>query len=347
SPFKTGKILVSKEQERLMKTYWVDLKTNAQTLEIPIEEEDIPNVYLSVILYKGRDAEIKYDAESEKDLSQPQFKVGYIKIPVQTKAKKLNIQITPQKKIYHPQSEVKIKLKVNDWKNQPVENAELTAMVVDMSLLALTGYEAPDLISAFYGEKGLGIKTALSMAKFIERYRPGAKGGDGGEGKARGVFKNTAFWTPKILTNAQGEAELKFVLPDNLTEWKVTVLAHDDKQRFGSETTSFIEQKTLAMTAVLPAVFRVNDQNEIGLSISNQDQKTQNVQLGMYVNDEKDQLITQADLQSFSLAAGEMTTRYFPLKLQAKGNVKLKFVAQGQGAEDILLETRMVENAVS
>ena len=43
--------------------------------------------------------------------------------------------------------------------------------------------------------------------------------------RLRDYFPETLFWSPSVITDASGRARLKFKLADNITTWKMTVLA--------------------------------------------------------------------------------------------------------------------------
>ncbi|MDR1011376.1 MAG: hypothetical protein LBM04_09685 [Opitutaceae bacterium] len=57
---------------------------------------------------------------------------------------------------------------------------------------------------------------------------------DNGSARIRRHFSSTAFWAPEILTDAQGQADITFSYPDNLTRWNIRALAVGaDGNRFG------------------------------------------------------------------------------------------------------------------
>lgn len=69
--------------------------------------------------------------------------------------------------------------------------------------------------------------------------------------------KFIAYWNPKVVMDNNGHAEIKFMLPDQLTEWKVVVIANKDADMFGSATTTFRTSKDIEIFAFLPK--EVND----------------------------------------------------------------------------------------
>lgn len=341
SPYAKAKAFVTTEQDSVLTKKLIDITSNAQVLEIPITENYVPNVYVSVIIQKGRTESGKYD-ETQRDLGQPDFKIGYIKLPVNTASKKLSVEIKTDKVRYQPQEEVKLNLSVKDFAGKGAPS-ELAVMVVDMSLLALTGYTEPDLITPFYSERGLGVKTSLTMSKFIERFKPGAKGGDGGDKKKRGEFKNTAYWVASLVTDKNGNAVTKFKLPDNLTTWKVTVVAQDKLHRFGAGNTEFMEVKKLMIDPLLPQFFTAGDQVEIPVVITNKGEKANKVQVSVKLGGSSTtSKILGSFEQSLTLNPDERKEVRFTVQAGSAGNLTFNFTAKGEGAEDSMEDSRRI-----
>lgn len=58
---------------------------------------------------------------------------------------------------------------------------------------------------------------------------------------ARSLFKNTAYYNPSIRTDKTGRAKINFVLPDNITDYRIIAIAHTKSSQFG------IKEKTLSV----------------------------------------------------------------------------------------------------
>ena len=146
-----------------------------------------------------------------------------------------------------------VKLNAVDADGKPAVT-ELSLGVIDMSVLALTGFQLPDLVASFYYERGLGVNTSAMLMHLIERFKPGSKGGGGGdpELRKRGNFKDTAYWNPVIQTNDKGEATVSFKLPDNLTTWQLLALGSTREHTFGSVAEEIIETKNVIVRPVRP-----------------------------------------------------------------------------------------------
>ena len=56
---------------------------------MPITEDDIPNVYVSVVLVKGRTRRV-HAAGRQSDPGKPAFRLGYAELKVEDAAKRLD-----------------------------------------------------------------------------------------------------------------------------------------------------------------------------------------------------------------------------------------------------------------
>ncbi|MDD5075320.1 MAG: Ig-like domain-containing protein, partial [Candidatus Peribacteraceae bacterium] len=270
SPYqgKGVKALVTIEREQVMQKSIIDITSSAQAIRIPVTEDMIPNAYVSVTVIKPRMGETFDD--NGLDTGAPAFRIGYAKLNVETKKKRLAVTVTPDKEQYLPGEKVKVNIKTLDWQGKPVP-AEVSLGVVDMSLLALTGFSLPDPVAMFYSERGLGVYTAEMLKFLIERYKPGSKGGGGAdlEAKKRGDFKDTAYWNPTVVTNENGEAAVSFKLPDNLTTWHFLAIGQTKDAIFGAAEKTVVETKRVIVRPVRPRFAVQGDRIELGAIVHN------------------------------------------------------------------------------
>lgn len=270
SPYqgKGVKALVTVERENVIRKEVIDIVSNAQPIEVKITEDLIPNAFVSVVIIKPRVGETFND--NGLDTGAPGFKVGLIQLKVETSKKKVDLTLQTDKERYGPGETVTVKLKATDAEGKPV-SSELSLSVIDMSVLALTGFQLPDLVSYFYAERGLGVNTSAMLMHLIERFKPGSKGGGGSdpELKKRGNFKDTAYWNPVIETNEQGWATVSFVLPDNLTTWQLLALGSTKEHTYGSIAEEIIETKNVIVRPVRPRFAVHGDAIDLGAIVHN------------------------------------------------------------------------------
>lgn len=329
------KALITVERENVISKKVIDVESNAQAIEIPITEDLIPNAFVSAVIIKPRDGDT-FD-ENGKDTGMPAFKIGYVKLNVETERKRLNVVISTDKQKYGPGETVNVDIKTLNYNDKPV-SAEVSLGVVDMSVQALLGFAMPDLIKRFYEERGLGVRTAEMLSYLIESFKPGSKGGGGGEPeeKVRKNFKDTAYWNPSIITDGNGEAKISFILPDNLTTWQLLAIAQTKNHLYGASVHEIIETKKVIIRPVRPRFAVVEDEIKIGAIVHN------------FTDEEKkfDVTLTGEGFsgtggmeQSVKLKPDEHEKLIFPITINQTEKLTLHFKAASDDVMDEIEET--------
>jgi uncharacterized protein YfaS (alpha-2-macroglobulin family) len=274
SPFQ-GEVtaLFTVERGRVLHHWVQTLSGNAETIDLPITADYAPNVFVSVVLVKGVD----------EFNPVPAYRVGYVSFDVSTVEQELTVSVITDRDMeagehYGPRDTVTAEVLVTDGAGSPVE-AEVGLAVVDESVLSLAEPNSPAILSAFYGERGLGIRTAdnlsISVDRITRRVAAEAKGGGGGAAAALGAgeirqdFPDTAFWSPSVRTDASGRATVSFDLPDQLTTWNVDARAVTVDTLVGQTEIEFLSTKDLLVRPVTPRFFVAGDQVDLAAVVHN------------------------------------------------------------------------------
>jgi uncharacterized protein YfaS (alpha-2-macroglobulin family) len=274
----TVQALVTLERGHIYEHYVTELPTNSEQLEVEITGEMAPNMYLSVVVIKGVD----------EFSPLPSFKVGYASLPINTTEKELQITLTPNRsgdKTYQPGETAEYRVQVTDVQGEPIK-AELSLAMVDKAVLSLAPETPGQLMSTFWRNRGLGVRTGGGLALAIDRINatvaPEAKGGGGGFdegfGEIRGDFRDTALWLADFVTDENGEGTISADLPDNLTTWTMTgkgVTGADTM--VGESRVDIVSTKPLLVRPVAPRFFVVNDQARLGVIVQNNSGDAQDV----------------------------------------------------------------------
>jgi Bacterial Alpha-2-macroglobulin MG10 domain/Alpha-2-macroglobulin family/MG2 domain len=93
--------------------------------------------------------------------------------------------------------------------------------------------------------------------------------GPGGDVQIRKNFNETAFFFPDLYTDAEGNIEFSFTMPEALTKWKLQTLAHTKDLAFGMSQKELITQKQLMVLPNAPRFMREGDRMEFSAKISN------------------------------------------------------------------------------
>ncbi len=262
SPYpKPVNALLTVERGRIMEHKVLTVAPGGFTVEVPLTERHVPNVYVSVILLRG---------EAGDETIEP-YRTGYIKLPVSPESKLLQVQITPDREKAGPGEEVSFEVKVTDSQGKGVKT-ELSLALVDKALLALA--ERPSsLVQTFWQERPLSVNTSASLAVSAERFALArGKGGGGGLEEfapIRREFLDTAYWVASLETDAQGYARITVKLPDNLTTWRMDAKGVTTSELMGEGQKDLVVSKDLLIRPTLPRFFTVGDEAEIGAVVHN------------------------------------------------------------------------------
>jgi uncharacterized protein YfaS (alpha-2-macroglobulin family) len=345
SPYEKAKALVTIERELVLESRVIDIGGTSTQVEVPILPEYIPNVFVSVLLVQGRKSGA--EAEENQDLGKPSFKIGYLNLSVDPAEKRLAVEIQTNKEEYKPREEVTVEFKVRDSRGTGCP-ASLAVAAVDLGVLNLIGYETPDPFSVFYGERPLSVRTAETRIHVVGRRDYGEKGeepagGAGEEGaislaaalaevKLRGDFRSTAYWNPSLIADGNGEARVRFRLPDNLTTFRVMAVAQTEDSRFGRDESTFRVSKRLLLQAALPRFARVGDSFEGGVVVHNFSAAQGNVTLAVQASGIR--LDDSQPERRFSLGPGQSREVRYAFKATDPGPATFSFRAQMGGETD-------------
>ena len=258
--------LVSVERNGILSSSVITLSGTSETIDVPIEDNYLPNVFVSVVLAKGVD----------ETNPTPAMRYGYAELSVDTATQALSVTVDSSSQRVEPGATVTYTVSVRDSNDDPVEGAELSLALVDRAVLALTVEPARSMMDVFYYERPLSIQTSslltINRDRMSQQLSEGAKGGGGGGGfdmQLREEFPNTAYWRATATTDENGEVTFAVDMPGNLTTWRLAVKAVTDETKVGDATYDVVTTKDLQLRPILPRFFTAGDLAEIGAVILN------------------------------------------------------------------------------
>ncbi|OGS17015.1 MAG: hypothetical protein A2219_01655 [Elusimicrobia bacterium RIFOXYA2_FULL_50_26] len=288
SPYEYANAVITLEREGIITQWLTTVKGSADTIVVPIKKDYLPNVYVCVMLYQGRTSENKFSEEEDEngdkqDLGKPSFKIGYTNLPVDADEKRLTVNVATDKKEYRPGQQVNVSLKVADNRNKGTP-CEVDVAVSDLGILNLINYATPNPFPYFYGSRPLSVETAETRLHMIGQRNYGEKGENRGGGGGfiadvdpRSKFIPTAYWNPKIIIDSGGNARFSFILPGNLSSFRVMATAHTKDSSFGCGDTRFAVNKPLMLKPSLPRFVMPGDKFSAGVLCHNNTQADGNV----------------------------------------------------------------------
>ncbi|HEY8895021.1 MAG TPA: alpha-2-macroglobulin family protein, partial [Niastella sp.] len=129
----------------------------------------------------------------------------------------------------------------------------------------------PDLKNDPDGSKGLMRERAETKIVYDDNQKPEEKRSDVPQGpvQVRKNFNETAFFFPHLHTDADGNIEFAFTMPEALTQWKWLSLAHTKDLAFGVNEKTIITQKDLMVQPNAPRFLREGDRMNFSTKIAN------------------------------------------------------------------------------
>ncbi len=332
SPWQKARMVVTKERDTIRSVEVKELNSTQEILEIPITENDVPNVFISVVLIKGR--------LSKEEQDKPQIRIGYAQIFVGKEQKKLNIKIESDKEEYKPAEKCKVKINIKDPSGRNAAGAEVTLWAVDVGVLNLTNYKTPELLGKLYKEENLSIFNADSREKLISARVTSPKGEDEGGGggaelgsvdQVRKDFRVLAFWVGSALTDSEGNFAGEFLLPESLTSFRIMAVAHTKDNLFGSSEKEFRVAKSLMVNPYFPRFLVVEDTALARVLVNSRIDKNGKCKVKMESLTPEVLLVQNGEAEGDIVAKGK---KEFKFKIIGRKTGKAKVRVSSEGLEE-------------
>ncbi|MFZ4535126.1 alpha-2-macroglobulin family protein [Propionivibrio sp.] len=344
TPFREATALVSVEAGGIIETQVVPLSRFKPVIELPVKGEWGPNVFVSVLVVRGRVEPLKWyslftwgwreptawfkewwnplQPTAMVDLAKPAYKLGLATIEVGVEAFKLKVEVTPEKADYQPRDKAQVKIRVTQPDGKPVPaGTEIAFAAVDQALLELRPNESWKLPDAMLPTRAYQVETATAQSQVIGKRHYGKKavppGGGGGRAPARELFDTLLLWDPRVVLDATGSATITVPLNDSLSEFKLVAVADAGAGLFGSGSASLRTRQDLQLISGLPPLVREKDRYSALLTLRNGTAK--------------------AMVASVSAKAGERSLETKEVKLEAESAAELVWPADAPEGETSLV----------
>jgi len=265
SPRFAGELLVTVGADRLLTTVSASVPADGATIDIPVGADWGAGAYVTATLYRPGEA---------RETRMPARAIGVKWLKVDPGAKKLAVSTqAPEKSM--PRSTLAVPVSVTGA--EPGEDAFVMVAAVDLGILNLTRYEAPDPEAWFFGQRMLGIELRDLYGRLIDgslgvtgRLRTG---GDGSALAAEGsppTEKLVAFFSGPVRLDADGKATIGFDIPQFNGTVRVMTVAWTRKA-VGHAVQDVIVRDPIVVTAGLPRFLAPGDAAFMRLDVANTD----------------------------------------------------------------------------
>ncbi|MCC6273847.1 MAG: hypothetical protein IT572_10310, partial [Deltaproteobacteria bacterium] len=309
-PNKNGRILLSVEGMRIYQYQVVTLDGFSKEVQIPLKAEWEPNIFVSATT-----------------IGKKEYYEGSAELAISPKEHYLDVEIKPDAQTYRPAGNITYTVVTKDMQGKPVP-AEISLGVVDESIYALRA-DSTDIKNFFWGPRTNRVSTNYSFSGY---YTGGIEKED--RNLLRRNFKDTAFWLPAIQTAADGSIGATFTLPDNLTTWRATVLAHSPATEVGQQINKVISSKELIARIATPRFFTERDQVKLKAILNNYTDKAQTLRVSLGV--EGIDFANPKDGEPISITIEPKGVASFDFTVLPKvaGNAKIQLLAKNDQVSD-------------
>jgi hypothetical protein len=223
APFFPAEAVMSLRRAGIVRTERFRMEGPTHTLRVPIEEAWMPNVHVQVDLVgaEARDAgsadilsapsaspksvragALNADKMSALPAKRPAYASGELNLSISPRSRKLSVVATPRDKTLEPGGNTTIAVEARDADGNAARDSEIAVVVVDESVLALTGYKLADPIAAFYAQRNEET-TDFHSREALVLALPGRGGGLGpGEGGGAGGGLRMRAMNDMIVTRS-------------------------------------------------------------------------------------------------------------------------------------------------
>ncbi len=258
-PEADANLLVTTELDRVMSARHLRVSGRTVIIDVPIEHDYAPNVFLSVTFVKNGDM---YSSDQ--------------RLVVPARDKMLNLEVISNKNEYKPREAASYTILARDADGAPVADAEVSLGVVDEAIYSVSPDYSGNIRQQFYGMRYNSVETHLSVSYSFQGYA-GQKPIDLGSTKPsyqladfknegeqvqpmiRKEFKDTAFWEASAVTGKDGRARVEFRLPDNLTTWRATARGVTSDTKVGVTRHKVIARKDVILRLETPRFLTQGD----------------------------------------------------------------------------------------
>lgn len=127
----------------------------------------------------------------------------------------------------------------------------------------------------------------------------------------RSNFAETAFFYPQLRTDAEGNVNIEFTLPESLTRWKFMALAHDKDLNYGTIDEEIVAQKDFMVAPNMPRFLRRGDKANIASTIYNLTQEALTADVKIELFDPATEKIYSTATKKVTIGANDNTAVEF------------------------------------
>jgi alpha-2-macroglobulin len=191
---------------------------------------------------------------------------------------------------------------------------------------AVSAGAAPATEASFAADGEAAPGLGRSRAKLVDKPT-----GAGPTISVRSNFDALALFAPTVVTDASGKASVEVTLPDNLTRYRIMVVAASGVERFGTAESNITARLPLSVRPSAPRFLNTGDQFELPVVLQNLGKAPLAVDVVLQTANLD---ATGATGRKVSIPAGDRIEIRFPAKVRSAGVARIRVSAFGELVSD-------------
>jgi uncharacterized protein YfaS (alpha-2-macroglobulin family) len=307
-----GKATLAVVSDRVHDIRVVDVAAEGSNVSLPVQASWGPGAYLVALAHRPLDQAAK---------RMPGRSLGTAWFEIDRDARDLQVSLNAPEKI-RPRGSLSLPIKVSGL--AAGEEARVTVAAVDVGILNLTRYEAPNPLTYFFGQKQLSSEIRDLYGYLIDGMQ-GTRGAirSGGDMEPKPLDgipptqEPLARFSGVVKVEADGSADISFDIPAFNGTARVMAVAWT-KDRVGSASADVIVRDPVVLAGTLPRFLSVGDGSRFSMQIDNVEGPA-----GDYTID--------LDIRGPILVPADALRSTVKLDAKAKGGVTIPVTGGGQG----------------
>jgi uncharacterized protein YfaS (alpha-2-macroglobulin family) len=306
-----GKATISVVGDKLFEQRVVDVQQGGTSVSLPVAADWGAGAYIMVMAHRPLDRAAQ---------RMPGRALGLAWFSVDREARALDVKLDTVKTM-RPRGPLSIPISVGGL--TAGEEAYVTVAAVDVGILNLTNYEAPNPSEHYFGQRQLATEVRDLYGYLIDGMQ-GTRGAirSGGDG-APSLSGETptqepvARYSGVVRVGPDGKATVNFDIPSFNGTLRVMTVAWA-KGRVGSATSDVIVRDPVVLTGTLPRFLNIGDQSRFFVQIDNVEGPA-----GDYTLD--------LDVRGPVVVAADATHKTIKLETGGKSSLTIPVTAAGMG----------------
>ena len=258
-----GLALVSVLSNRVIEQQSVDVSEGENTIPLTVTEDWGNSAYVSAAVIRPMDVEAGLN---------PARSLGLAHATILPAEKQLTVTLAAQPEVDGQAGTLRVPLMVEGV--TAGETAYVTLAAVDVGILNLTGFEAPDPSDHYFGQRRLGVEIRDVYGRLIDGLN-GAMGSirSGGDAAASAQLQSPpptealmAFFSGPVTVGADGRAMIEVTRPAFNGTIRLMAVAWSETA-VGNASQDVIARDPVVITASLPRLLAPQDQSRLLLEM--------------------------------------------------------------------------------